>query len=657
MKNFKEKVSALKGPIVVFGSTGFIGCNLFEVIFRNRDDCYAITHNPRSAWRLKLMGVPDDRIRHCDITYKKSVDSLMDELRPKTVFNLSAYGAYSKQDSTNLIYETNVIGALNILEACDSVEAYIQAGSSSEYGLNSESPSEDGRLAPNSHYSVSKISAAYLVDYYARFKGVPALNLRLYSIYGPWEEPDRLIPRLIERGLEGGFPPLVNPETTRDFVYIEDCVDAFIQAALKVGPDTAGRSINIASGVMTSLQELSELSRSIFRIEATPEWGSMPNRAWDTPKWYGDNRLALESIDWRPSIPLKEGLTMTAQWQRDIGYKNRVLRYFNQPSDLVKISPIIACYKDEKAIPIMYERLTKTFREIGCNYEIIFVNDDSPDNTQEVLESICQKDSNVIAIKHSRNFGSQAAFISGMEIASGDAVVLMDGDLQDPPEMIADFFLQWKKGYQVVYGRRVRREASRFMNFAYKLFYRMLNRMSDIKIPHDAGDFSLIDRKAVDHLTSLPEKDQCIRGLRAWIGFSQIGVDYVRPERMFGTSTNNLRKNLWWAKKGIFSFSYLPLEIMSYMGILLTTLSILFIFFQIAATLMFDDIPRGIPTVIVLVVFFGGINLLAVSILGEYLSKVVDETKSRPKFIRDKVILKGRVIETNAELRNLRGNS
>jgi nucleoside-diphosphate-sugar epimerase/glycosyltransferase involved in cell wall biosynthesis len=653
MESIANKIQALQGPIFIFGASGFIGANLLQSILRYRKDCYAITHNPRSAWRLRLLKVADENVLHCDINYKKSVDSLFDEYQPKTVFNLSAYGAYSKQNNTSLIYETNILGTVNVLEACKDVKAYIHAGSSSEYGLNSVNPKESDALIPNSHYSVSKISASYLLSFFARNYNLPCLNLRLYSVYGPWEEPDRLIPRMVESALDNNYPPLVQPQTSRDFIYIDDCVEAFIDAANNVNHENAGQSINIGSGVKTTLEKLAETCQKIFNIDKQPVWGSMPNRNWDTPEWYGNYDKALKLIGWKPRTNLQDGLVKFADWQKAVDYKNKVLPYFNSPKKLAKISPVIACYKDAKAIPIMYERLVATFNKIGCNYEIIFVNDNSPDDTEAVLQEICAKDLNVIAIKHSRNFGSQAAFVSGMEIASGDAVVLMDGDGQDPPELIEQFFEQWQNGFQVVYGRRVKREASLFMNFAYKSFYKVFSRMSDITIPQDAGDFSLVDKKVVEHIVALPEKEQFLRGLRAWVGFNQTGVDYLRPERLFGVSTNNLRKNIWWAKKGIFSFSYMPLEIMSYMGFFLTIVSFFAIAFQVVAKLMYPDIPHGISTIIVLVLFFGGVQLLAISLIGEYLSKVVDETKSRPKFIRDKVIIKGRSIETNSELKNI----
>lgn len=648
-----NKIKLLEGPILIFGSSGFVGSNLFFEIFKNRTDCYAISHNPSAAWRLKKMQVPENNILHCDITYKKSVQKLFEEIRPKTIFNLSAYGAYSKQSNINLIYETNLQGTLNILEESKNIKAYIHAGSSSEYGLNCTSPKENEELLPNSHYSVSKISTSYLLNYYGKILKIPCLNLRLYSIYGPWEEPDRLIPRLIEEGRKNAYPPLVNPSTTRDFVYIDDCVNAFVSAAIHLKEDFFGDSINIGTGKKTSLEELASLSKTLFNIQGTPNWGTMENRKWDTQDWYGNYDLAKKLINWEPTVSLQEGLRLTYNWQEQANYENEILPLFFKPSEAFKISPIIACYKDADAIPIMYKRLINVFKEIGCNYEIIFVNDNSPDNSDEILNKLCAEDLNVVSIKHSRNFGSQSAFISGMEIATGDAVVLMDGDLQDPPELISKFIEKWKEGYQVVYGRRVKREASALMNFAYKSFYKLFKKMSDIDVPQDAGDFSLIDRKVVEHLISFPEKELFLRGLRAWLGFKQVGIDYIRPERMFGVTTNNLRKNIWWAKKGIFSFSYLPLEIMSYSGVFLTLVSFGAIIFQIFSKILNPEIPHGVSTIIILVLFFGGINILAISIIGEYLSKVVDETKARPRFIRDKVIKKGRIIEKNSELNNL----
>jgi dolichol-phosphate mannosyltransferase len=304
-----------------------------------------------------------------------------------------------------------------------------------------------------------------------------------------------------------------------------------------------------------------------------------------------------------------------------------------------KISAVIACYRDAPAVPIMHERLTTTFQKIGVDYEIIFVNDGSPDNAREVLAELAARDLHVVVINHARAFGSQNAFTSGMQVATGDAVVLLDGDLQDPPELIEQFYAKWQEGYDVVYGERIKREATPFLKVAYKAFYRVFRAMSYVSIPLDAGDFSLIDRRVIDALNSLPENNRFLRGLRAWVGYKQIGVPYVRPERMFGQTTNNIWKNLGWARKAIFSFSYVPLEIITWLALGTVTLSGLAILYQIVLRLLFPALtPSGFTTLIVLILFIGGIQLLCLSIIGSYLAHIYDEVKRRPPFIVESIL-------------------
>lgn len=306
--------------------------------------------------------------------------------------------------------------------------------------------------------------------------------------------------------------------------------------------------------------------------------------------------------------------------------------------DNITLSAVIACYKDGEAIPVMHKRLTDVFQKIGCNYEIIFVNDGSPDDSEIILERICQKDEKTTAIFHSRNFNSQNAFTSGMIHSKGDAVILLDGDLQDPPEIIEDFVKKWLEGYDVVYGSRINRDTSKIMNYAYKKFYRIFNKLSYLDIPLDAGDFSLMDRKVVNEINNTKERDRFIRGLRAWVGFKQIGVPYYRPERLFGKSTNNFVKNIKWAKKGIFSFSYLPLELMSFFSYIIVLISGIALLFYIILHFVNQEAPKGITTLIVLVLFLGGIQLLSISILSEYIGKILEETKKRPNFIVKKIL-------------------
>jgi len=298
-----------------------------------------------------------------------------------------------------------------------------------------------------------------------------------------------------------------------------------------------------------------------------------------------------------------------------------------------KISAIIACYKDAQAIPIMHARLAKVFKKIGVDYEIIFVNDGSPDNTEDILRKIVLKDPHVIGVNHSRNFSSQMAFTSGMDIAQSDAIVFLDGDLQDPPELIEKLYKKWLEGYDVVYGVRTRREAPLYMAILYKLFYRVFHKLSYVKIPLDAGDFSLIDKKVVDVLKTFPERDRFLRGLRAWVGFKQIGIPYARPERMFGKTTNNLLKNINWATKGIFSFSYVPLQIISLFSSIIFLISLVAIIYQLIILLVFHNTPEGTTTLLITILFIGAIQLLGVSVLGEYIGKIFEEIKQRPKYI------------------------
>lgn len=309
------------------------------------------------------------------------------------------------------------------------------------------------------------------------------------------------------------------------------------------------------------------------------------------------------------------------------------------PRNRPRLSAVIACYRDAPAIPEMHARLTTVFDRLGVEYEIVFVNDASPDDAHEVLAELAGRDPHVVVVNHTRNFGSQSAFTSGMRIATGDAVVLLDGDLQDPPELIEQFYPLWRDGWDVVYGIRGQREASRPMQLAYKLFYRVFRRLSYVQLPVDAGDFSLLDRRVVETLNSLPESNRFIRGLRAWVGYRQTGVPYVRPERPYGRTTNSLLRNLGWARKAILSFSYTPLDLIMWLALITVGLSGLGIVTQIVLRLVAPGSVRsGITTVLVVVLFIGGIQLLCLSIIGSYLAHIYDEVKRRPAYIVDSVL-------------------
>lgn len=307
-----------------------------------------------------------------------------------------------------------------------------------------------------------------------------------------------------------------------------------------------------------------------------------------------------------------------------------------------KISVVPIAYRDEGNIEELYRRTVKALKKITPNWEIIYVNDSSPDNSEEILRKLAKKDKYLTVVLHSRNFGAQSAFTTGMRQASGDAVVLMDGDLQDPPELIEKFVEKWLEGYQVVYGERKKRETSLgpLWEFIYHLFYVIFNKLSYIKVPLDAGDFSLMDRVVVDHLNQLPEKDRFLRGLRAWVGFKQTGISYVRPERFWGSgvSTNSFRKGLQWARKAIFSFSYAPLEWVFYAAMLSVFISLFGILFYFILYLLIPNAPRGFMTILLAVLFLGSIQMVVLSLLSEYIRRIFEEVKNRPEAIVKEII-------------------
>lgn len=302
------------------------------------------------------------------------------------------------------------------------------------------------------------------------------------------------------------------------------------------------------------------------------------------------------------------------------------------------ISVVVPTYRDAEFINEMVSRLETVLSKITPKYEIIYVNDQSPDNSAEILNVIARQNKRVTVIHHSRNYGLMGVFTTGMRHAVGDAVVIMDGDLQDPPEVIEQFVAEWVKGPLVVYGFRYKREETLLRRAGYFVFYRLWNKIANISIPKDAGDFSLMDRKVVDIINSLPEKDRFIRGLRAWVGFPQVGVPYFRPKRAVGLSTQSLYNYFSWSSVAITSFSFFPLRVVT-----ITTVGfsfVLFIYFLVNLVLYFMGIkgPKGFMTLISLNLLTTTLILICLSIIAEYLIRIYIETKQRPASVVGEIL-------------------
>ena len=304
------------------------------------------------------------------------------------------------------------------------------------------------------------------------------------------------------------------------------------------------------------------------------------------------------------------------------------------------ISVVAPILNEQSNILILYERIKKTILDSGHIYEILFIDDGSNDGSLDLLKEVAAKDNNVRVISFSRNFGHQAAVTAGIEHAQGDAVVLIDADLQDPPELIATMIEKWLEGYHVVYAKRVRRRKETILKrFTAFLFYRFRNYLAKVRIPLDTGDFRLMDRAVVNVLCSMRERNRFIRGLVGWIGFKQIGVEFERQERLRGETKYPIRKMTEFALDGILSFSNIPLRIATFMGFILFSLSFLIILWETYSMLLgAESIFNRSMFILAIVLILAAMQLFCIGIIGEYIARIYDESKARPTYvIRQKI--------------------
>jgi dolichol-phosphate mannosyltransferase len=300
----------------------------------------------------------------------------------------------------------------------------------------------------------------------------------------------------------------------------------------------------------------------------------------------------------------------------------------------VVVSIVIPMYNEELVVRESYKRLTKVAGGFGESYELVFVNDGSRDRTAAILSEICDSDPRVKLIDFSRNFGHQVAITAGMDYASGQAIVVIDGDLQDPPEVISQMIAKWREGYDVVYGKRLERKGDTiFKKITAKFFYRFLKRMTDVDIPVDTGDFRLIDRKVAEALKLVNEKNRYIRGLISWLGFKQIGVEFSRDKRFAGETKYPLKKMLKFAFDAITSFSYKPLKLASYVGFLLSFFSFIYLLIVVYLKIFTTNTITGWASILAVNLFFNGIILMILGIIGEYIGRIYDEAKGRPLYV------------------------
>lgn len=301
-----------------------------------------------------------------------------------------------------------------------------------------------------------------------------------------------------------------------------------------------------------------------------------------------------------------------------------------------KISVVIPMYYEEQVAELCYKRVSDVLKKLDeYEYEIIFVNDGSKDKTLQILKEIAKCDKYVKVISFSRNFGHQAAVTAGIRYVNGDAIVIMDADLQDPPELIPDMLKLWEEGNEVIYGKRkTRKGESAFKLLTAKMFYSFLNSMSEVEIPKNTGDFRLVDRKVIDVVNSLPEHNKFLRGLFSWVGFEQKAFLYDRPKRELGETKYPLKKMMKLAKDGVIGFSTKPLKLLGGLGALSILLSFAILIYSILSfAFKWNQLAPGWTSIMVSITFFAGVQLFSLWLMSEYISRIYDESKDRPEYI------------------------
>ena len=298
------------------------------------------------------------------------------------------------------------------------------------------------------------------------------------------------------------------------------------------------------------------------------------------------------------------------------------------------ISVVVPMYFEEEVAQECYNRLKSVMLQNNINYEFVFVNDGSTDRTMEILSEIAANDFRTKIVNFARNFGHQVAVTAGIAAAKGDAIVIIDADLQDPPEVIPELIAKWEEGYEVVYAKRKQRKGETwFKLLTAKYFYKFLNYMSDIDIPKDTGDFRIIDRKIADVFNQMTERNRFIRGMMSWVGFRQTYVEYERDERFAGETKYPLKKMIKFASDGIIAFSTKPLRIVMSLGLLSVLISIIVLLYTITVKIIVNGTQTGWASIMVAITFFSGIQFLGLGIVGQYIARLYDESKNRPIYI------------------------
>lgn len=647
---------AVADRILVTGSQGFLGSH---IVARGKSLGRAMVPTCRGASRGEALQL--------DVCDPQSVEEAFRRILPSTVIHCASYGVNYADQDPDLAMKVNICGSLRVLESAAryGTKRVVHIGSCFEYGDQAGPISEGAPLNPTAIYGATKAAVTLLLRERAKGLGIDLMVLRPFGMWGPGEPRHRLIPQVVEACLDGRPLKLTACEILRDYTYVEDMAEKIL--ALATLPQVArGMVINVGSGRGVQLRDFVLSVARVLKGEQLMHFGQLAYRPTEMMSLVADveqsrrllgasreilladgvNRMVTSLVASRsPASPHSVAYDVGASPMRTFAESvsdNPCERPELPLSEAKEVRPgrqllsiVVPCYNEEEVIGETVKRLTLLCTQIAdLDVELIFVNNDSSDSTWTQLKRFAEREPRIKLISLARNFGYQISTTAGIDAARGDAVVIMDADLQDPPELVVEMIGKWREGYDVVYGTRsTRLGESPLRMLITSWFYRLLNRISDVPIPLDTGDFRLMSRNVVNTLKAMPERDRFIRGMVSWIGFRQTAIPYRRAERFAGESKFPWSSLFSFAFDGITSFSTAPLRICAALGLFCASLALFGILYALYIRLFTDTQVEGWAALMISVLFVGGVQLLSLGILGEYIGRIYNESKHRPLYV------------------------
>jgi polyisoprenyl-phosphate glycosyltransferase len=641
--------------IFITGAGGFIGSALTDRLVREGHEVHVLLR-PGGRYQ-RLSGIRNQLVVHEGTVNRADLlNNIVKRVQPERIFHLAATGLQG-HDNTDSIRETNILGTMNLLRSTESVSyrSLIHVGSGIEYGHHETAIPEGTPARPAGEYATSKAAATMLALAEAQ-RGKPVTVVRIFQAYGPGELQHRLVPSCFLAMMRGQQPEIAHPEYLRDFVYIDDIVELLIRASECEA--ARGAILHAATGNETCLADVVKLMKSIAGYEQpaiAPDTESVrqPGRNPGPVHYCGSVSRTTQLTGWKPRTDLRQGLEQTWNWLQNLpddrtnheeSARNRRTyhatgrvalgwRAGNVADNTGMLSLIVPVFNEEEVLESTARTLNQLLESLHRPYEVIIVDNGSIDQTPEIAATICQQDRHWKYIRLSRNFGYQNSITAGMLASVGDAVMVIDVDLQDPPELIPVFLKHWESGYDVVYGIRERRIGESWLRiWPTMLAMRLITWMSDdIKLPAHSGDFRLISARVREALRQLPETNRYTRGIIHWLGFRQIGVPYTRRGRVLGTSKVNWRYLIDFTFNAIVNWSVRPLRIFSLGGAAILGICCILGILGLSGAISFGLIET-------LLLFNAGFLSCGIGVLGEYIAKIHHESKRRPLWLVDYTI-------------------